>query len=138
MQLQIPEDIYEQMVVQARAGAPLEVCGILAGSDGAAGVVAKLYEMTNTDQSREHFMMKPEEQFAVVRDIRSLGLEMLAVYHSHPDTPARPSGEDIRLALTTGVTYVIVSLQDKARPIVKGFDMDNGSVREVAVKIISS
>ncbi len=129
--LKIPGDIFEQMVQQAKAEAPIEACGILAGRDGQ---VEKLYQMTNTDQSHDHFMMEPEEQFKVVKDIRAASLEMLAIYHSHPETPATPSVVDIRLALTPGVVYVIVSLKD-ADPVTKGFLIENNSVTEVPVKI---
>ena len=59
---------------------------------------------------------------------------MLGVYHSHPETPARPSAEDIRLALTPNVTYVIVSLQDCECVVVKGFRIENGTVGEVSIK----
>jgi len=120
------------MLEQAKAEAPIEACGILAGTDGK---VEKLYKMTNANGSSDHFMMEPKEQFAVVKNIRASALEMLAIYHSHPATPARPSVEDIRLALTPGVTYVIVSLQDVKRPDAKGFLIQNGDVREVPVRI---
>ncbi len=79
--LEIPNNIFEQMIQQAKAEAPIEACGILAGRDGQ---VERLYKMTNADQSSDHFMMEPEEQFKVVKDIRAAGLEMLAIYHSHP------------------------------------------------------
>jgi len=129
--LKIPNDIYAEIVDQARAEAPIEACGMLAGSEGR---VSKLYRMTNADAANDHFMMTPEEQFAVVKDIRAEGLVMLAVYHSHPESPARPSEEDIRLALTGGVIYVIVSLVDET-PVIKGFIIDNGSVTEVPVTV---
>ena len=119
------------MLDQARAEAPIEACGMLAGSEGR---VSKLYRMTNADAAGDHFMMTPEEQFAVVKDIRAEGLSMLAIYHSHPETPARPSEEDIRLALTGGVIYAIVSLAEET-PVVKGFLIDNDSVTEVPVTI---
>lgn len=135
LELKIPSDIFRQIVEQARVEAPVEACGILAGNDGK---VEKLYEMTNIDKSSDHFMMEPKEQFAVVKDIRSSGLKMLAIYHSHPSTPARPSQEDIRLAFTPGVTYVIVSLQDSNCPCAKGFLIENGSITEVPVKIVDS
>ena len=131
--LQIPTHIFEQMQEQAKAQAPIEACGILAGGDNR---VEKLYEMTNVDQSSTHFMMEPEEQFKVVKDIRSAGLEMLAIYHSHPQTPARPSAEDIRLAFTPDVTYVIVSLQDASVPVVKGFLIEDGNVTKTPVEIV--
>jgi len=130
-QLEIPVDIFVQMLAWAKANAPMEACGILAGRDCK---VEKLYEMSNVDNKSTHFMMKPKEQFAVVKEIRSAGLEMLCIYHSHPSTPARPSAEDIRLALTANVTYVIVSLQNAEHPVVKGFEIDNGTVREVPIK----
>ncbi len=131
--LEIPNIIFEQMIAQVKAEAPIEACGILAGSDNR---VEKLYKMTNADNRSDHFMMEPTEQFKVVKDIRGSGLEMLAIYHSHPQTPARPSAEDNRLALTPDVTYIIVSLQNGDYPTVKGFLMENGSVAEVPVKIV--
>ena len=120
------------MLQQAKVEAPIEACGILAGQDG---VVEKLYKMTNTDQSSDHFMMVPKEQFKVAKDIRAAGRQMLAIYHSHPETPARPSAEDIRLAVTPNVVYVIVSLQNRSYPYIKGFLIENGNVAEVPVKI---
>ncbi len=133
LKLEIPANIFEQMVAQAKVLAPIEACGILAGSDSK---VEKLYKMTNVDNSSSHFMMEPKEQFAVVKDIRSAGLEMLAIYHSHPETPARPSAEDIRLALTPDVIYVILSLQNAKTPVVKGLLIEDGTVTEVPVKIM--
>lgn len=118
---------------QARAEAPIEACGILAGSGGR---VEKLYKMTNAELRSDHFMMAPEQQFEAVKDIRSNSLDMLAIYHSHPQTPARPSAEDIRLALTPGVIYVIVSLQGTNGPAVKGFQIEDGTITEVPVKIL--
>lgn len=133
LKLEIPTYIFENMLEQAKAETPLEACGILAGSNSK---VEKFYKMTNTDQRSNHFMMKPKEQFAVVKDIRSTGLELLAIYHSHPETPARPSAEDIRLALTPDIIYVIVSLQDANNPDVKGFLVEEGNVNKVPVKIL--
>ncbi len=132
-ELQIPNHIFEQMIQQAEAEVPIEACGILAGKDG---TIEKFYKMTNVDQSIDHFMMEPAEQFKVIKDIRSNDLEMLAIYHSHPQAPARPSAEDIRLALTPDVTYVIVSLQEDNAPVIKGFLIEDSNVTEMPVKVI--
>ena len=133
LKLKIPNNIFKQMLQQAKAQAPIEACGILAGRDGQ---VERLYKMTNADKSSDHFMMAPEEQFKVVKDIRAAGRQMLAIYHSHPENPARPSDEDIRLALTPSVIYVIISLQNNSYPAVKGFLVEDGNVTEVPVKIV--
>ena len=131
--LEIPTTIFQQMVAQAKALAPIEDCGILAGS---SGKVEKYYQMTNTDNSSTHYMMDPREQFAAVKDIRSSGLEMLAIYHSHPETPARPSAVDIRLSFTPNVIYVIVSLQNNNGSAVKGFRIAGTNVTEVPINIL--
>jgi proteasome lid subunit RPN8/RPN11 len=123
------------MIEQARSAAPIEACGILAGT---VQRVQRLYRMTNTDASGEHFTMEPAEQFRTAREIRAAGLEMLALYHSHPQTPARPSAEDIRLALTPDVVHVIVSLQDPERPQMKGFDIRDGRVAEIELTVMNS
>ncbi len=123
--LKIPNEIYDSIIAHAQEGFPPEVCGILGGREG---IVSAIYRMTNTDQSNEHFMMEPKEQFAVVKELRAKGLEMLAIYHSHPETPARPSAEDIRLALTPNVSYAIVSLVDREKPVLKSFRIEAGIV----------
>ena len=133
LKLEIPRYIFEDMLEQARAEAPIECCGILAGRHGRA---QKLYRMTNAEHRHDHYMMAPEQQFEAVRDIRSSSLDMLAIYHSHPETPARPSAEDVRLALTPNVVYVILSLQPNNGPAVKGFQIDDGAVTTVPVGIM--
>jgi [CysO sulfur-carrier protein]-S-L-cysteine hydrolase len=133
--LKIPRAIYDDIIAHAREGFPLEVCGILGGREG---VVSAIYRMTNTDESNEHFMMEPREQFAVVKDLRTQGLGMAAIYHSHPETPARPSEEDIRLALTPGVSHVIISLAAVEEPVVRSFRISEGLVRPEDLVIIST
>ena len=133
LKLEIPVEIYNQILHQAQTELPIEACGILAGADG---TVQKLYKMANVDKSSTHCMMDPAEQFQVVKDIRSAGLKMLAIYHSHPATGARLSAEDIRLALTPDVIYLIVSLQNADNPAVKGFFIEDGNVNEVPIQIV--
>jgi proteasome lid subunit RPN8/RPN11 len=131
--LNIPIEIFDQMLAQARAEVPVEACGILAGTDG---TVRKLYKMTNVDQSSTHCMMDPSEQFEIARDIRAKDLKMLAIYHSHPATPARLSAEDVRLALTPDVIYLIVSLQNMDSPVMKGFLIENGNATETLIELV--
>lgn len=132
-ELEIPDFVFDQMIAQAQAQAPIEACGILAGDENC---VKRLYEMTNVDNSSDHFMMNPAEQFAVVKNMRAADLKMSAIYHSHPATPARPSEEDIRLALTPDATYVILSLENPEEPYAKAFLIDEGVVTERPLRIL--
>lgn len=130
--LTIPKQIIDAMIDHARRDFPLEVCGILGGADG---VVSLHYPMANTDKSNEHFTMEPKEQFAVVKDMRARGLTMLGIYHSHPETPARPSVEDILLARTPDVSNIIISLVELERPDVKSFLIADGIVSPESITI---
>ena len=123
----IPEAILRQLIEQARKQAPIEACGILGGRGDRA---LAFHTMTNTDNSADHFLMDPGEQFKVVKTLRAAGQRMLAVHHSHPASPARPSAEDIRLALTPDVLYTILSLQDAKNPVLKAFAVEDGVVKE--------
>ena len=131
--LKIPKNITDKIVEQGLADSPVEACGILAGRND---LVEKIYLMTNADNSNEHFTMLPQEQFRVTKDIRSNGFEMLAIYHTHPETPARPSQEDIRMAFTAGVVYIIASLVNAEKPDIKGFLIDDAKVEKVELEFV--
>jgi proteasome lid subunit RPN8/RPN11 len=131
--LKIPQHIHDDIIAHAREGLPLEVCGILGGC---GDTVEAMYRVTNSDASNEHFSMEPKEQFAVVKDMRIKGVKMLAIYHSHPETPARPSEEDIRLALTPGVSYVIVSMMAPNAPTLRSFRISDGQVENEEVQVV--
>ena len=131
--ISIKRDVYDQIVAHAKADLPNEACGYLAGLDG---VVTLGYQLTNIDHSPEHFSFDPAEQFKTVKDARSKGLQILANYHSHPETPSRPSQEDIRLAFDPNILYFIISLAQQ-EPVVKAFQIINGTVTIEDVNIIS-
>jgi len=133
MRVTIPGRVYDAMLAASRAVAPIEACGLLGGVDEA---VVQFYELKNTDAAAEHYNMAPEEQFAAIKDMRGKGLRMLAIWHSHPVTPARMSEEDLRMAYTPDAVYVIVSLVDSHSPDVRGFTVANGTPTPVEIEIV--
>lgn len=128
--MRIPKHIYDGIVAQAYAEMPNEACGLLVGKEGE---VVKQHSMTNIDHSPEHFSFDPAEQFQVYRSARAEGLEIIANYHSHPETPSRPSVEDIRLAYDPNILYLIVSLAAEI-PVLKAFNIQNGISNEVPIE----
>lgn len=131
--LRIPETIYYEIISYAIEGLPLEVCGILGGTDGSVTVN---YRMTNTDAKNDHFMMDPREQIDVMKDLRRKGLEMTACYHSHPTGPEHPSAEDIRLSHYPDVFSLIISLAEPANPVLKSYRIIEGRVEPVLLDVI--
>ncbi len=130
--MRIKKDIIDKIVAHAKGGVPIEMCGYLASQDG---VVNRHYELTNVDNSEDHFTFDPKEQFDTVKDARNNGLEVCAVYHSHPVTPARPSAEDIKLAYDTNISYVIVSLADGGEDV-RSFKIKDGQVSPEDIEIV--
>lgn len=109
VELVIPAEVVATIREQAIREAPNEACGYLRGTGTR---VAGIIPMTNVDESPEHFTLDPGEQFAALKSARDVGETLLAVYHSHPETPARMSDEDILLANDVRIIYVICSLAD--------------------------
>ncbi len=130
--IKLNRSVYDAIVAHAQRGLPHEVCGYLAEKEG---LVTAHYEMTNTDAAADHFSMKPTEQFQAARDMHDKGLKLKAVYHSHPETPARPSVEDIKLALDPAISYVIISLA-ATTPIIKSFFIKDGEVSVEAITLV--
>ena len=131
--LKIKQEIVDRIVAHGRNEAPLEACGYLAEKDG---VISQHFELTNIDKSPVHFSMDPSEQFAVVKECRNQGLKIRAVYHSHPETPARPSNEDIKLAYDPSLSYIIVSLAE-ADSNIKSFIIHKGVVELEPLEIVT-
>ncbi len=130
--LTIRQDDLENVFRCCIKGLPNEACGILAGRDGR---VKKVYEMTNAEKSPETFFMDAKEQLRAMKEMRSLGLEMLAIYHSHVTSPAYPSAHDVELAFYPEASYVIVSLRTRSRPEARAFKIVGGKIAEEKLRI---
>ena len=115
---------YERMLAHARAGLPAEACGLIAGTiEDGSKIVRKVYLLTNTDHSNEHFTIDPKEHLSTIKDMRAAGLVPLGNWHSHPESPSRPSEEDRRLAYDPKASYMILSLMD-AEPVLNSFHIE--------------
>ena len=116
-----------QIVEVAKSGRPEEICGLLGGVvNERTKIVKEIYFLENIDHSNEHFSMNPKEQLEAVKDMRKKGLVPLGNFHSHPESPSRPSEEDKRLAYDKTASYMILSLQNIYEPVLKSFSIADG------------
>lgn len=112
------------------ADAPLESCGLLAGM---GDVVRKLIPVPNALQSETRYRFSPSDQLAAFELIEREGLELLAIYHSHPKGPARPSPTDVKEAYYP-VIYVVWSLSDNQWQA-GGYWIENGEIDDVSLDV---
>lgn len=112
MTLVLPSDLRDGMVEHARAGAPEEVVGILAGDRGETKSVAeRRYAAENAASTPEtRYEIAPAEELELLERVDDGGLEVVGFYHSHPRGPLAPSETDARLAAWPRYSYVIVTL----------------------------
>jgi proteasome lid subunit RPN8/RPN11 len=106
-ELQLTAMQYQQIIQQAIATYPHECCGLLVGQDKQTIAV---YPMENTSNSpHDRYMIDPAAMLAVMKSIRGQDLNIIGIYHSHPDHPAVPSERDRELAWPE-YSYLILSV----------------------------
>lgn len=128
--IKLSKSDFEKILAHAESELPNEACGLIGGviEDGVK-IIKKVYLLTNIDHSNEHFSLDPKEQLAAVKDMRAQGISPLGNWHSHPESPSRPSEEDKRLAYDSKASYMILSLMNKDEPVLNSFKI-NGSDAE--------
>ena len=129
-QLSLNQTQIDEMIRHVSEGAPLEVCGLLAGKDAR---VEKVILVRNQAQSPVRFVMDPYEQLAAFEWIASHALDLIGIFHSHPTGPEAASATDIAEAAYE-VVHVIWSRPNGAWKA-RGFWLENGQVTEVALSV---
>lgn len=120
--IRLPQKFYDEILKAAKEGKPEEICGLIGGTkDEDIREVKEIYIIENIDHSNEHFSMAPKDQLTAVKDMRAKGIVPLGNFHSHPESPARPSDEDKRLAYDKEASYMIISVKDIENPVLKSF-----------------
>lgn len=124
----VPAQILEAMLVHADNCHPEESCGLLA-SDG-TGRMRMAYPLTNELRSSTNYTIEPKEHFRAIRHAEASGWQISGVFHSHPHTGAYPSPTDVRLAPDPGWLYVVVGMETRDAPVVRGFRIIDGQIQE--------
>jgi proteasome lid subunit RPN8/RPN11 len=137
MTLRLPQPMIDEIVAHALEDLPNECCGIVAGKDGTA---TRLYRTRNAEASPFRYNIDPRDILRVEREIDENGWQVLVIYHSHVASEAFPSPTDVRLSqwqgtdppldLYPGAYYVLVSLKDRDKPVVRAFQIQSGEVTE--------
>jgi proteasome lid subunit RPN8/RPN11 len=140
--LVISKNDLDKVVAHAIEARPCEACGLLAGRQNR---VERVFRMRNTDASEISYCFDAGEQIKVVRKMDKAGMQMIAIYHSHPASPAFPSQVDIERAFFPGTrelsypdtAHLILGLAAE-EPEVRAFTITREGVREIKVIIENS
>jgi proteasome lid subunit RPN8/RPN11 len=132
MGLRLPRPLAAQLLAHCETVYPEEGCGLVAGS---AGRATNIYPIENILHSQTAYEMAPRQQVQTMLEIEAQGGELCATFHSHPHGPAAPSPTDVAQAYYPEAVYLIVSLQNRQQPVIRGFRIVEGVVTETAVLI---
>lgn len=121
-----------QIIAHLKAGKPNEACGLLAGQNGR---VTKVYLMANAAGSPVRYSMEPEALIQVIEEIEERGWDLVGIFHSHPGGPLSPSATDIAEAYYPDSAYVICAPDAAGRWQAKAFEIREGRVREIRLRV---
>lgn len=129
--IKLSKSDFEKILAHAESELPNEACGLIGGVvENGVKIIKKVYLLTNIDHSNEHFSLDPKEQLAAVKDMRAQGISPLGNWHSHPESPSRPSEEDKRLAYDSKASYMILSLMNRDEPVLNSFKISGSDAEK--------
>jgi proteasome lid subunit RPN8/RPN11 len=132
------------MLTHAQAELPLESCGLLAGKPPDPTLITQTptltathyYPLRNAAASPVEFLSDAKEMFGAIRDMRHLGTEILAVFHSHPTSEPIPSRTDLERNYSEEVMNLIVGLRE-CDPVMRGWWLSSKAYRAAEWELLN-
>ncbi|HEX7778279.1 MAG TPA: M67 family metallopeptidase [Vicinamibacterales bacterium] len=126
-----PPDALQAIARHARRAHPRECCGFLVG---ARRRVLFAVATQNIARGRSRYRIDDATHIALRRTLRRFAppLEIVGVYHSHPNGEARPSATDVAEAFYPAWTYLIVGM--RPRVSLRAFRIVGGRTEIVAIR----
>jgi proteasome lid subunit RPN8/RPN11 len=136
MKIIIPRRIISKLIEHSLIEDPNECCGYLMGKKNEVEQIFKCKNIHETPIKR--YSLDPLDQISAEKYADENKLEILSIYHSHTLSQAYPSPTDITNAVESGwikPNYVLISLVEKTRPIVRAFKIsENKTVEEIIIE----
>jgi len=116
----------EQMIDIAERGYPHEICGLMFGKTGETCVITEVFECGNLNKLKPEirYDMDPKDYLKGEALARKKGLDVVGIFHSHPDHPDKASETD-RAAAWPGFSYIIMSIQKGKYASMKSWVLNN-------------
>ena len=115
--LKLPAHLQEQIEAHGATAYPYEGCGLLLGQhDNGDNVVAALYPVENRweveEERRVRFQITPEDMLQAELTAMRQDLDIVGIFHSHPDDQPVASARDLAWATWPGYSYLIIEVRE--------------------------
>ncbi len=136
----ITHNIINKLLKEAKSAYPFECCGILVGSYSPKKKLCEIYpvENKNKERAQDRYEIDSKTFDAIDKEATKKGLNIIGLYHSHPDHPAAPSEFDKECAYVwTEYSYIIISVKNKEDTEIRSwcFDQRKQTLDEEKLKI---
>ncbi len=111
--IRIEQEAWDRMVAHARATYPNECCGAMLGvSENGEKIVTAAIELDNTFEGgqRDRYELRPEDLLNADREARKRGIDVIGIFHSHPDCDAYFSATDLKNSCPW-YSFVVLSIK---------------------------
>ncbi|MEK6223999.1 MAG: M67 family metallopeptidase [Thermodesulfobacteriales bacterium] len=108
MVVKVLKSAYDGMIKHAEAGFPHEICGVMIGSNGDITHYKECGNL-NTERAHDRYELDPVSFKEADEWARENNMEILGIYHSHPDHPSKASETDRQRGWPDWI-YIIFSI----------------------------
>lgn len=136
----IQASLIEKIKAQSEEGYPYEICGFMVGKMDYGTNTRQVLEVLqvenqNKERANDRFEISPKDYMKVESYADSKGMQIVGIYHSHPDHPDRPSQTDLSYAVED-FSYIIVSVKNSKAESFRSWYLQDGKFVEEEVKVI--
>ena len=139
MRLQLSSTLLNQLRAHSEAAYPEEGAGFLLGRvEGDQRLLLSLLPAENTrEQGARHnrYLLGPEQMRRAEDIAQRLGLELIGIFHSHPDHAAQPSEFDREWALPW-FSYLITSVGKGQATDTQGWQLSEDRKQFIEIKVL--
>ena len=138
----ISQKLIDEIKKQGEKGYPYEICGFLIGkmdyqTDTREALEVYQVENQNKERANDRFEIDPKDYLKVENYADSKSLQIVGIYHTHPDHPDRPSQTDLMFA-QPDLSYIIMSIENGKYKSFRSWilNLDENKFKEEKVKIV--
>jgi proteasome lid subunit RPN8/RPN11 len=115
--LRLTAKVIKQINNHGIASFPYEGCGVLLGSvENGNNIVNSIFPVPNRweneEEKRVRFLISDSDMLQAELTAADQGIDVIGIFHSHPDHPPIASPRDLDWAAWSGYSYLITEVRD--------------------------
>ena len=121
----------QELSKYAESEKPYESCAILIGNENESEwIIKKIFLTENTSKSKVTFTISPDEELRVDQIAKESDMEIVCIFHSHPESEAHPSETDKKFMRVNPFPWIIYSGKTKD---MNCFILENENIKQIPI-----